>query len=75
MLKDRGIEVRGAVPQNVVSSTLSKSPDIQANGRKGWILKEISASDDKPDSNTSEADSVNPDPEAHGLKAWPGGGT
>lgn len=40
MLTRRGIEVSGAVPQNVVSSTLSRAPDIQSNGRKGWTLKE-----------------------------------
>lgn len=40
MLEKRGIEINATVPQNVVSSTLSRAPDIQANGRRGWTLKE-----------------------------------
>lgn len=39
MLLQRGIEITGSNPQNTVSSILSKSEDIQANGRAGWTLK------------------------------------
>lgn len=38
VLEKSGIEVGGSVPQNNVSSLLSKAPDITSLGRKGWIL-------------------------------------
>ena len=38
VLKDRGVEVGGAIPQNNVSSLLSKANDIVSHGRLGWTL-------------------------------------
>lgn len=38
MIRRRGIHIKGAVPQNVVSSLLSKSPEFQSHGRSGWTL-------------------------------------
>ena len=62
MLAGEGIEVTGAVPQNVVSSTLSKAEDIKANGRKGWTLKE----NEPPSEGGSETGEVSASPELYG---------
>lgn len=37
-LGSAGIEIGGSVPQNNLSSLLSKSPDIVSHGRSGWTL-------------------------------------
>lgn len=80
MLARKGIAVGGANPQNVVSSSLSKAPDIQANGRKGWTLKTEKADDVFPEGDTSSAlfenrSSQPVEPPAQGREAVPGGGT
>ena len=38
VLADRGVHVGGTVPQNGVSSMLSKSEDFVSHGRSGWTL-------------------------------------
>jgi hypothetical protein len=79
-LEQEGIEVGGSVPQNAVSSLLSKSPDFVSQGRKGWLLASVSPEKGKAPGvdageQSPEAFSSRPVPEAHGLKAGPGGGT
>lgn len=37
-LERQGVHVVGAVPQNVVSSILSRTPELMSNGRSGWTL-------------------------------------
>lgn len=85
MLEQRGIELSGAVPQNTVSSILSKTDDVIANGRSGWTLTppdnaETNSTDDT--NPTKEASPVDPDRQekfltdlpAQGREAVPGGG-
>lgn len=63
MLSAKGIEVGGAVPQNSVSSMLSKSPDIVSHGRAGWTLAEKNkAGDDAPSKDASPALTVTSTP-------------
>lgn len=80
MLARKGIEVGGANPQNVVSSSLSKAPDIQSTGRKGWLLVTNTTGDVDPAQGASPVvnhggpsqPAENP---AQGRQAGPGGGT
>jgi hypothetical protein len=37
-LTQQGLEIHAAVPQNVVSSILSRSDEFESNGRSGWTL-------------------------------------
>lgn len=39
-LARRGVEIAGKEPQNVVSSILSRTPDLKSNGRAGWTISE-----------------------------------
>ncbi len=55
MLAANNIEVGGSVPQNVVSSLLSKSPDFQSHGRSGWTLVKEKADGAPPESGASSA--------------------
>jgi len=45
-LEEAGITFDGSMPQNTLSSILSKSPDFKANGRAGWTLAKEKADDD-----------------------------
>ena len=50
-LSNQGVEIQGAVPQNVVSSILSRSDEFQSNGRSGWTLAKTSEGGNTPDEN------------------------
>lgn len=71
VLESRGIAVGGTVPQNSVSSLLSKTPDVISHGRRGWTLDsdKEKAGDDAPGKDASPAlfqpssTSVEPDEE------------
>lgn len=79
-LKEMGIEVGGANPQNVVSSLLSKSDDFISHGRSGWTLRgnysSVHATNKAPDAEPGEVTSRGLDLETpeQGREAGPGGG-
>lgn len=80
VLAQKGVEVSGSVPQNVVSSLLSKSPEFISHGRTGWTLATKSTGDTNPAKDTSPVvierqDDFLTEPSAKGREAVPGGGT
>lgn len=74
LIEQRGIHFAGNAPQNILSSLLSRSPDVVSKGGHiGWALKEWdSAGDAMREGVTPPADVQ---PEAQGREAGPGGGT
>ncbi len=74
MIGKDGIFFSGHAPQNVLSSLLSRSPDVVSlGGHVGWALKEWNtAGGEKLGGDTPPA--VNETP-AQGREAGPGGGT
>lgn len=74
LVAQRGIEFSGNAPQNVLSSLLSRSPDVVSKGgHLGWALKEWNtAGGDQLGGSPPPADDQ---PEAQGREAGPGGGT
>lgn len=74
MIGKDGITFAGNAPQNVLSSLLSRSPDVVSKGGHiGWTLKEWdTAGGAEVGANTPPADDQ---PEAQGREAGPGGGT
>lgn len=74
LVAQRGIEFAGNAPQNVLSSLLSRSPDVVSKGgHVGWALKEWdTAGDDLLGGATPPAVDETP---AQGREAGPGGGT
>ena len=74
LIEQRGIHFAGNAPQNILSSLLSRSPDVVSKGGHiGWALKEWdSAGDDLLRGSTPPAYEQ---PEAQGREAGPGGGT
>ena len=48
-LEKQGVTIGGFMPQNVVSSILSRTHEFQSNGRSGWTLNENGASTDAVD--------------------------
>jgi hypothetical protein len=74
LIEQRGIHFAGNAPQNILSSLLSRSPDVVSKGgHVGWALTEWdSAGGDKPGGSAPPADVQ---PEAQGREAGPGGGT
>ena len=76
LIEQRGISFAGNAPQNILSSLLSRSEDVVSQGgHVGWALKEwVSAGDPRADTFSSPAD-VQPEAEAQGREAGPGGVT
>ena len=84
-LSDHGVHVGGTVPQNSVSSILSKATDFVSHGRSGWTLAVPNGHDKEKagDERFEEAASPTlldrrpdqPVEPAQGREAVPGGGT
>jgi hypothetical protein len=74
IIRQDGIEFSGSAPQNVLSSLLSRSPDVVSKGGNvGWALKEWdTAGDDLLGGATPPAVDEAP---AQGREAGPGGRT
>ncbi|WP_107674408.1 hypothetical protein [Pseudogemmobacter blasticus] len=74
MIGKDGITFAGNAPQNVLSSLLSRSPDVVSKGGHiGWALKEWdTAGGEKLGGEPPPADDATP---AQGREAGPGGGT
>lgn len=85
ILADRGVEVGGKNPQNVVSSLLSKSPEFISHGRAGWTVSspqahltekadDVSLAGAKSSASLEERPSQPLEFPAQGREAGPGGG-
>ena len=74
LIAERGIEFAGKAPQNILSSLLSRSPDVVSlGGHVGWGLKEWETAGS--DRLVADAPPAETEPEAQGREAGPGGGT
>lgn len=74
ILEGQGIQFSGATPQNILSSLLSRSPDVVSKGGHiGWALKEWDTAGGESSEGTPPP--ADDQPEAQGREAGPGGGT
>jgi len=73
ILEKDGIQFSGNAPQNILSSLLSRSPDVVSKGgHVGWALKEWEVGGDKLGGDTPPAVG---ETQEHGREAGQGGGT
>ena len=85
-LKERGVYVGGALPQNTVSSMLSKSEEFVSHGRTGWTLAVPAAQETEKVGDAALVQQPSPtlldrridqptEPHGEGRETRPGGGT